>query len=73
MRKQHQKLLSDRLQSIFYRLLEEKSGTISVLSFAKEAQISGDEAKHYLDAKAKEFNATFDVNPQGGVYYHFHI
>ncbi|MCP6761691.1 MAG: hypothetical protein NHB32_23765 [Fischerella sp. CENA71] len=73
LRKQNQKLLSDRLQSTFYRLLEENSGTISVLSFAKESQISGEEAKHYLDAKAKEFNATFDVNPQGGVYYHFHI
>ncbi|WP_235148030.1 MULTISPECIES: hypothetical protein [Fischerella] len=30
MRKQHQKLLSDRLQSTFYRLVEENSGTISV-------------------------------------------
>lgn len=73
MRKQHQKLLSDRLQSTFYRLVEENSGTISVLSFAKQAEISGEEARQYLDAKAKEFNATFDINPQGGVYYHFHV
>ncbi|WP_315789356.1 hypothetical protein [Fischerella sp. JS2] len=73
MRQQHQKLLSDRLQSTFYRLVEENSGTISVLSFAKQAEISGEEARQYLDAKAKEFNATFDINPQGGVYYHFHV
>ncbi|WP_026732074.1 hypothetical protein [Fischerella sp. PCC 9605] len=73
MRQQHQKLLSDRLQSTFYRLLEENNGKISVLSFAKQAEINGDEAKRYLDAKAKEFNATFDINPQGGIYYYFHI
>ncbi|KOP25353.1 hypothetical protein AMR41_18330 [Hapalosiphon sp. MRB220] len=73
LRKQHKKLLSDRLQSTFYLLIEENSGTISVLSFAKQAEITGEEARQYLDAKAKEFNATFDVNPQGGVYYHFHM
>ncbi|PLZ92446.1 hypothetical protein [Fischerella thermalis] len=73
MRKQHQKLLSDRLQSTFYHLVEENSGTISLLSFAKQAEISGEEARQYLDAKAKEFNATFDINSQGGVYYHFHV
>ncbi|MBF1988015.1 hypothetical protein [Fischerella thermalis] len=73
MRKQHQKLLSDRLQSTFYHMVEENSGTISLLSFAKQAEISGEEARQYLDAKAKEFNATFDINSQGGVYYHFHV
>ncbi|MDJ0737640.1 MAG: hypothetical protein QNJ47_26895 [Nostocaceae cyanobacterium] len=73
LRQQHQKQISDRLDSAFYSLIEQQNGQISLLIFAKEAQISGEEAKRYLDTKAKEFNATFDLNPAGGIYYHFHL
>ncbi len=41
--------------------------------FAKEANITGTEAKQYLDAKAKEFNASFNLSNEGGIYYHFHV
>jgi hypothetical protein len=64
---------SDRLQSTFYRLLEESNGQITILRFAKETQITGHEAKQYLDEKAKEFNGNFDVNSEGGISYRFHL
>lgn len=73
LRQQHQKQLTSHLQSTFYRLVEEQRGQISLLRFAKEAEVTGEEAKLFLDSKAKEFNATFDHNREGGVYYHFHL
>lgn len=73
LRQKHQKQLQDRLKSTFYRLIEENNGQITLLHFAKEAEITGEEAKLYLDTKAKEFNATFDINPDGGVHYRFHL
>ncbi len=73
LKKQNQKQLTSHLQSTFYRLIEEQRGQISLLRFAKEAEVTGEEAKFFLDSKAKEFNATFDQGREGGVYYHFHL
>ncbi|MGD1911042.1 MAG: hypothetical protein ACFB2X_09360 [Rivularia sp. (in: cyanobacteria)] len=73
LRHQDQRQLTSHLQSTFYRLVEEERGQISLLRFAKEAEISGEVAKLFLDSKAKEFNATFDHGRNGGVYYHFHL
>lgn len=73
LKKQNQKQLTSHLQYTFYRLVEENKGQISLLRFAKEAEITGQEAKLFLDSKAQEFNATFDHNHNGGVYYHFHL
>lgn len=73
LKKQDRRQLTSHLQSTFYRLVEEQRGQISLLRFAKEAEISGEEAKLFLDSKAKEFNATFDHSQNGGVYYHFHL
>ncbi|MEO1375080.1 MAG: hypothetical protein AAFW70_12320 [Cyanobacteria bacterium J06635_10] len=73
LRHQHQRQLTSHLQSTFYRLVEQERGQISLLRFAKEAEVSGEEAKLFLDSKAKEFNATFDHGLNGGVYYHFHL
>jgi hypothetical protein len=72
-RQHNRKQLSDRLQSTFYSLVEANQGRISVLLFAKEANISGTQAKQYLDLKAKEFNALFDLSNEGGIYYYFHL
>ena len=73
LKKQHQRQLTSHLQSTFYRLVEEQRGEISLLRFAKEAEVTGEEAKLFLDSKAQEFNATFDHSNNGGVYYHFHL
>lgn len=61
----------DRLQTAFYHILENNGGKITVLRFAKETDLSGTEAKQYLEAKAKEFNANYDVSEQGDITYRF--
>lgn len=62
---------SDNLQSTFFRLLLEGNGQITVMQFAKETQLSGDDARLFLDAKAKEFNATLDTDDRGSISYYF--
>ena len=61
----------DRLQGIFYKLLRDHHGQINVLRFAMEAKITGDEAKAFLDDRAREFNARFDVSEEGKISYYF--
>jgi hypothetical protein len=66
-----QKEARDRLQSIFYQLLKQGNGHITVLHLAMEAQLSAAAAKQYLDQKALEFNTTFNVSEQGVIFYQF--
>lgn len=63
----------DRLQAIFYRLVQQGNGSITILELAMEAKLSGDAAKQYLDAKAREFGATFDVTDRGSITYEFDL
>ncbi len=69
--RQGQQEVRDRLHSSFYRLIQQGNGQISLLRFAMETQLPTATAKHYLDEKAKEFDATFDVSEEGGIFYHF--
>jgi beta-glucosidase-like glycosyl hydrolase len=78
MSRQNQRLLQaqkqleiDRLNSIFFRLIEEKNGRVTVLQMAMAAQISGEAARNYLDDRAEEFEATFDVGDRGEIFYLF--
>ena len=59
------------LQLVFLELIEQNAGRITVLQLAKNAEISTQLAKQYLDEKAKELNASFEVNEEGNVLYHF--
>ncbi len=61
----------DRLKSTFFRLLMEDNGRITVMKFAKETQISKEEARQYLAQKAQEINATAKTDDRGGVCYYF--
>ncbi|HEY9735934.1 MAG TPA: hypothetical protein V6D06_06610 [Trichocoleus sp.] len=61
----------DRIQSTFFDLLEANSGEITVLQFSRAANLSGEEAQAYLNTRAKEFGAAFDVGPEGGIFYRF--
>ena len=63
----------ERLQSQFYQILQTNNGRITLLNFAMQSQLPAAEAKEYLDQKAKEFNANFQVNEEGGVSYHFDV
>jgi large subunit ribosomal protein L7/L12 len=65
------KTVSDRFNSTFFRLLSEGNGQITLLQFAKETQLSIEEARQFLDEKAQEFNATFDTDEKGGISYYF--
>ncbi|BAY77263.1 hypothetical protein NIES25_37230 [Nostoc linckia NIES-25] len=64
---------SDRLQSLFYEMLQENHGRVTVLGFAMQSQLPPADARQYLDQKAKEFNANFKVNEEGAVSYHFDV
>lgn len=64
---------SDRLQSIFYLLLKKHSGELTPLLFAMETKLSPGDARTYLDQKAKEFEANFEVDDQGDITYRFNV
>lgn len=64
---------SNRLKQNFFRLLQEGDGKLTVLRFAMETGLEGDEAKRYLDERAIEFNATFEATSQGAVSYVFDL
>ncbi|MDZ8183627.1 MAG: hypothetical protein RMX96_02030 [Nostoc sp. ChiSLP02] len=64
---------SDRLQSLFYQMLLENQGRVTVLAFAMQSQLPAADARQYLDKKAKEFNANFKVNEEGAISYHFDV
>ncbi len=64
---------TERIQQTFFHLLKENDGTITPLEFSMATQLPGAEAKQYLDARAKEFDATFDINPEGGIAYCFDL
>lgn len=61
----------DRLHSAFFRLLQVGNGYITILQFALEAQLTATAARQYLDERAKEFDATFDVSNEGAISYYF--
>ncbi|MBW4562098.1 MAG: hypothetical protein KME32_13265 [Mojavia pulchra JT2-VF2] len=75
--RQHKKAInqqaSDRLQSIFYQMLQENKGRMTVVSFAMKSELPAIAARQYLDEKAKEFNANFKVTEDGAISYHFEI
>ncbi|QLE56132.1 hypothetical protein [Nostoc sp. TCL26-01] len=68
-----QQQMSDRLQSTFYEMIQENQGRVTVLGFAMQSQLPATVARQYLDDKAKEFNANFQVNEEGAVSYHFDV
>ena len=63
----------DRLQAIFFQLAKETDGCMSVMQFSMAANLPGDKAKTFLDERAKEFSANFEVDEQGGIFYRFPI
>ncbi|BAY82459.1 hypothetical protein NIES267_19390 [Calothrix parasitica NIES-267] len=61
------------LQSMFYRMIAENQGRITVLGFAMQSQLPASTAREFLDDQAKQFNANFKVNEDGAVSYHFDL
>ncbi|NJN04973.1 MAG: hypothetical protein HC873_22170 [Leptolyngbyaceae cyanobacterium SL_1_1] len=68
---ERQAVLEAQLRRTFFQLLDSNAGQISVLQFAKAANLPGQEARAYLDDRAKEFDTDFSVGEQGQFYYRF--
>lgn len=62
-----------QLKAAFYQLLEQNQGRITLMDFAFKTNLLGKEAKRYLDDRAKEFSASFEVDEQGNVVYCFGV
>ncbi|OCR02838.1 hypothetical protein BCD67_15555 [Oscillatoriales cyanobacterium USR001] len=69
-RQQQQKI--GNLDEVFYRLIKQNQGRVTALDLAINAKSSGEKVRQYLDTKAKEFGADFEVTEQGGIIYCFH-
>ncbi|MGI0487487.1 bL12 family ribosomal protein [Pantanalinema rosaneae CENA516] len=63
----------DRLQSHFFQILQQQQGRVTPLNLAMATGVSGQAAKVFLDAKAKEFDANFEVDETGNVLYCFSL
>lgn len=66
-----QKAEAEQLQKLFYDLVQRQQGRLTVLQFAAAAGLSGTAAKAYLDERAQEFGADFDVESAGEITYKF--
>ncbi|MGD1911041.1 MAG: hypothetical protein ACFB2X_09355 [Rivularia sp. (in: cyanobacteria)] len=69
----HAKQMDLHLQSMFYRMIAENEGRITVLGFAMQSPLPAATAREFLDDQAKQFNANFKVSEDGAVSYHFDI
>ena len=55
----------------FLQLLQTQQGKISAADFALAAKIPLEEAKEYLDEKAQQLDADFEVSENRGIIYKF--
>lgn len=72
-RRKDQQEMSDRLQASFFNLLKQGNGRITPLGFAVATGLTGEVAKTYLDERAREFSANFDVDDEGNMFYCFNL
>jgi hypothetical protein len=61
------------LRQVFFQLVKAGRGKVTALRFAMEAQIAGDRATAYLEAQARTYDATFQVDRDGGITYCFNL
>jgi uncharacterized membrane protein YeaQ/YmgE (transglycosylase-associated protein family) len=55
----------------FFQLLAVSQGRLSVLDFATASRLEPAIARRHMDIWAKEFDADFEVNERGDIYYIF--
>ena len=68
-----QQLIKQREQRFLALLQQQQQGQLTVLQFAVAAAISIEEAKAFLDEKAKALDAHFEVSDTGAVVYRFPV
>jgi hypothetical protein len=71
--KKLQKTRDSQIETTFLELLQANQGDISTLNFAIATKLSLEESKQYLDQKAKQLNADFNVSEDGAISYQFFI
>ena len=59
------------LHTVFYDCLQASQGQVSALEFAMAAHVTGQQARAFLDARARDFWADFEPTDQGDVLYRF--
>lgn len=67
-RQQHQLATLDE---VFYRLIRENQGRITALDLAMHSKQSGTKVQAYLDQRATEFAAQYEITDTGGMIYYF--
>lgn len=67
----HRQQKAAYIRSKFYSLIKEKQGIVGVLDLAMEAQISGEQARFYLEQFSQEFAADFEITEENKVIYRF--
>ncbi|MEG3862824.1 hypothetical protein [Microcoleus sp. herbarium12] len=70
---QQQKHKQASLDLVFYRLIKENQGRVTALDLAMNAKLPGSKVQEYLDERALEFAADFQVTEEGGILYYFQI
>jgi len=60
-----------QIDTAFYQLIQQNQGRVTLLDFSLKARLPAETAKEYLERRAKEFNADFDVTQQGNILYCF--
>jgi hypothetical protein len=71
--RQHHQTQDQHLRNVFYTCLQQGHGRVNVLQFSMQAHLSAREATAYLSDRAREFDATFDVDEAGGITYCFNL
>ncbi len=69
---------SEQLQEVFFALVKAGRGKVTTLRFAMEARqigskLTGAQATAYLGERAREYDATFQVDSEGGITYCFNL
>jgi hypothetical protein len=72
-KRRQQRFQSGHLDDLFYMLLRQNGGAITTLALAMQSDLNGAEAKTFLDDRAREFNANYEVSAQGDVVYVFDV
>ncbi|MBW4465780.1 MAG: hypothetical protein KME07_10135 [Pegethrix bostrychoides GSE-TBD4-15B] len=72
-RRQAQQQQQMSLQDSFFQLLKKNRGYINVIQFSIASGLDGKLAKAYLDKRALEFNADYDVSEVGNITYYFEL
>nr|ALT22108.1 hypothetical protein [Anabaena sp. XPORK13A] len=58
-------------EQLLLNLIQQYEGEITIAKFALAAQITIEEAKLYLNEKAKQLNGNFEASNEGGIIYKF--